>query len=288
MEADPLVIIVDDESQEPITATIQDELGCNKISVWPLSNLFCDVGIQFSYGEMVRNTITPPDRNLNISRIFDRVVEITPATARNIDSSGLTTVGMVSAAYQAVLNNFRYEISEHPQYSTVGRVVPLFSQWLYVKKFFPHLSIPDYAYGYGPEIVNFDHLDRAVHKSPFDLYSWIPNGPDKNMTNDHFVVSRPKGRPILSYCVGEEVSVVDLSNQKALHCEDIHILTRRVATIFGTKIGEILWFKEGPELTFASFSHKLFASSKTSDFRNRAQSVLSEMVRLSADWRVEA
>lgn len=295
MQSNPnrkLVCIVDDAAPEPLFDALQDLLGVDSVDVWPLSNLIRDAGIRFIEGRVEFSTQLHWPEGTLLSHILDRAVEITRATTKNAAQktgliySSACSIGLVSSALQHILKKYQGWSVENCQYSTVGKVLPLHLQWLCVERALPDIKTPSYLYGYGPEVVNFADFENPICKSPFDLYSWkTVNNLDKSAL-DKFIVERPKGSPVLSFCIEDLIFVCDPSTGLELTDDRIIQFTRDVARLFcrTTRIAEILWFIDEDRVTFAAFSHKLFSAVRTKIFQNRADEFYNILLEAAFDW----
>ena len=200
-------------------------------------------------------------------RIIDRVIEISGETIRNLgDSNGMLTRGIVSYAYQTLLCDFMGMESRRSSYSTVGNLVPLFTQWRIVRETIPSVEVPDFLYGYGPEKIDISGMRDPLFKSPFDIYNWRQSDPPGEGAFDVFVVDKPVGRPVLSYFLFGEIHVHDLhdpaSDLESGLGSRIRNATCRIAPAFRGDMGEMLWFANGRSLVFAAYSHVLNAASR--------------------------
>jgi len=287
-----LVFVIDDSSPEPLFSVLKDLIGAPAVDVWPVSNLIQDADVKFVNGRVeFPSQISWPTAN-NLSFVVDRLVEITSVTVNNAaaknGSSGLgsCSIGLVSKAYQFVLQNVENWDDKNCQYSTVGMVLPLHLQWNYIRKHFPFVAVPFYLYGYGPEILDYSNFQNPIFKTPFDLYSWRKGIAPENTVTDKFVVERPTGLPVLTFCIGacvfacDPVTGVELQNEKLIQ------LTNKISSLFCNKINiaEILWFLDGDSVTFGSLSHKLFAATRLEIFHKNVGRIYQELLNISSDW----
>jgi hypothetical protein len=149
-----------------------------------------------------------------------------------------------------------------------------------VKKAIPGISLPQFKYGYGPELVDASDIEAPIFKSPFDLYTWRPNTPtEKEDPVDVFVVDRPRGRPLNAFFCGQHVGMKWLDEPSDVDANTRTSLTPLVLgvkDVFTAFIGETLWFVHGNEITFASFSHHAFAAQRYSELKELVTTVLED------------
>lgn len=139
------------------------------------------------------------------------------------------------------------------QYSLCGHYLPLYLQWSQVLDACPWLRVPRYTYSFGSVPPDVSDFSRIVYKSPYDFRSWKPNKPPDFWWHT-FAVDRPAGVPVVATVIGGD-SVV----QGADIGEDVRSIVRdsaqAICRTFGSTFGEILYFADESEVTFAAFSH---------------------------------
>ena len=209
------------------------------------------------------------------------MVEVSQKTVVEFDGAkDLLQRGQVFACYEAVLNESGLSGADR-QYSTVGRLLPLPTQWRLVGQAGLPVTTPRFLYGYGPMPVDASTLERPTYKSPYDLYHWRANQPEEEGEIwDQFVVESPEGAPLLVSFLGEDYAVNALRKGEEQIAQDVSAtlvaLSRRIAGLFGAKLGEVLWYVNGAEIMFASFSHFLKGASLTPGFSIRAAAFLED------------
>lgn len=219
-----------------------------------------------------------PRRGLEDSLLVNRVVEISKESClRLADGMFAPTRGQVSHAYANLLKTYVQPCSLNQQYSTVGTLVPLFTQWRVVKEHMPGVSTPEYRYGYGPEIIDADGFDNPIYTTPFHLYDWRPNSPMVGIPLDTFIVERPKGNPLVAFFCGEHVAMRWLDEDNLVN-DSIAVPLRKlvlsVKDIFTAFVGESLWFIDEEISTFASFSHRLCTAQHYPELRELISAAL--------------
>lgn len=211
-------------------------------------------------------------------RILDRVIEVSPKTVEVIGADeGLLHRGQILDRYQAILASHDTPQPEM-RYSTVGRLHPLPTQWYLVERAGLPVATPVYRYGYGPTPIDTDDLSAPIFKSPFDLYKWKPNEPPDQEGElwDQFAVDLPAGVPVLTYFLGETRALHFLKEADELPpehvCRGLFAQMAAVATLFGSPVaGEVLWYVDGENVTFAAFSHFLSGAAQTPSFAADAE-----------------
>ncbi|MGH8079853.1 MAG: hypothetical protein ACREP7_04705 [Lysobacter sp.] len=216
---------------------------------------------------------------INADLVIDRVVEVTKLTCVAIGGAAPPPFrGQVLQAYESLLTCYRRpQTTGH--YSTVGTLVPLFTQWAMVQQTLPWVRVPDYKYGYGPEEVHADDFAQPVYKTPFDFYDWRPNDAPTGIPNDIFVVDRPPGMPMLTFFGGHRVatrSLVDGQRVDPVTMAKLKDVTLLIANRFDAYIGEILWFVDEAKITFAAFSHRLDAAKRFPETAELVAGALTE------------
>jgi hypothetical protein len=212
--------------------------------------------------------------------VIDRVVEISSQTILRIGGGVDITRGQVFSVYESILAT-GVPLEPSRKYCSMGQLFPLPTQWELLRQSYPDLLFPQYIYGYGPENIDPSECVDPIFKSPFDLYSWRPNCRPEGNVWDEFVVSRPRGRPIISYRVGSSTIVESLDGDgidsvlKALLTD----LTKRVLQSFSASIGEVLWFAEEGRVVFAAFSMFLAGAAKSPKFAGVARAYVNDQVR---------
>ena len=201
---------------------------------------------------------------LKIGLLINRVVEVSKESCLNLANRGIApSRGQVNHAYSILLKMYSQAPAQLQQYSTVGTLVPLFTQWRMIQNHISGISTPDYRYGYGPEIIDAEGFLRPIYTTPFHLYDWRPNSPMIDPPNDTFIIERPLGDPLLAFFCGDHVSMRWIAEgspaDKALP-DGFGDIVLSVKDIFGAWAGESLWFVDSDRITFASFSHRLSAA----------------------------
>ena len=212
--------------------------------------------------------------------IIDRVVEISSTTVSAVGgASALLHRGQVYSAYEQLLCK-ETSHRKSTQYTLLGRLLPLTTQWLLVNRALPQIGIPEFRSGYGPERVQAKGLTDPIFKSPFDLYSWRPNERPDEVVWDDFIVSRPVGRPILTYRLTDRTIIEALDHDVSFtgHEALLEIVFPKVLELFEAAVGEALWFGTGGQLTFAAFSHSLSGAAKSERFTDEADAYLQSFV----------
>ncbi len=261
-----LEFITDDAFDDPVIVHFEKACGAAcPVRRTRLSDMLKHHGFHVSReGELKQRN---PAATKEEGRVIDRVIEISGETIRNLgDRSGMLTRGIVSHAYQTLLSDVLGVKPRKSGYSTVGNLVPLFTQWRIVREAVPEVDVPDFLYGYGPEEVDVSDMRDPLFKSPFDIYNWRQSVPPGEEAFDVFVVDKPVGRPILSYFLFGEIHVHDLHDPatgpgSGLGAR-IRSATSRIAPAFRGDMGEMLWFANETSLVFAAYSHVLNAASR--------------------------
>jgi hypothetical protein len=201
--------------------------------------------------------------------LVNRVVEVSTQTCTTLaDGSFLPMRGQVNHVYERILSRYDQPYSSVHCYSTTGKLVPLFTQWRMAKDKMPWLEVPEYRYGYGPEIIDTSGLRAPIYKTPFNLYDWRPNSPPEGIPFDSFVVDRPKGDPLIAFFCGDHIAMRWLADGRSVSAEIVEKLTnsvRMIKEIFSAFLGESLWFIDGENTVFACFSHRLSAAQRYPD-----------------------
>jgi hypothetical protein len=273
-------MIVDDAANDPL-AEVGSALGEDGIEVLRLSDFVRREGFDFDPDSAdLRRVRRGGPAGPESLRILDRVVAISPFTLSQFDGGErLLRPGQLSFAYESLLREKGRAPDDGVAYSTVGKVLPLPTQWRLVLQNFPDVGVPAYKHGYGPEVVPAEDFERPIFKSPFDLYSWKTNERPEEVVWDQFIVEAPAGTPVLSYFLGSTVIVSSLRAEVELEprsVDRLSNLTLGIGRLFGADVGEILWFIDGDELTFAAFSHQLAAARRHGQFAQAAEGFLRE------------
>jgi hypothetical protein len=274
------VIVCDDFQPDPLAQVALGLPSGKAPRVVMLSDFLDGNGFAFDpeTGQMRRNA---PAREGGAQQILDRVVEVSQKTVAEIDGAkDLLQRGQVYACYEAVLNE-RGLVGAERQYSTVGRLLPLPTQWRLVGQAGLPVTTPRFLYGYGPMPVDTSTLERPTYKSPYDLYHWRANRPEEEGEIwDQFVVESPEGAPVLVWFLGDEYVVNALRKGEEQIAHDVSAtivpLSRRIAELFAANLGEVLWYVNGAEIMFAAFSHFLKGASLTPEFSTRAVAFLED------------
>ena len=226
-----------------------------------------------------------PLENASHHRVLDRVVEISPLAIENF-AGGKSSLqrGQLYSAYERLIAGTE-TLSERRQYTGLGKLLPLPTQWFIIAQNLPHVATPYFRYGYGPEIIDAEELCEPIYKSPFDLYTWKPNERVEGSIWDDFIVSRPAGRPILAYKLTENVKVEALDGGEidSTSSDVLADLTVETLELFSANIGEVLWFLDGDRPVFAAFSHFLAGAAKSPEFENEARKYLSGFILVNEE-----
>lgn len=282
------VMIVDDAVSDAL-AEVGAALGQEGLAleVLRLTDFVRQEGFEFDGETAVLRRVGQSGRTgSQRRRVLDRVVEISPYSLSRFDGGeGLLRRGQLSSAYEALLAEKGCAPADDAAYSTVGKLLPLPSQWRIVSRAFSEVSIPSYKHGYGPEVVPSEDFRNPIFKTPFDLYSWKANERPEGAVMDQFIVDAPEGTPILSYFLGSNVTVSSLRAETELDPElvdSLSKLTLRMAQLFRAEVGEILWFVDGDEVVFAAFSHFLAAARRHEPFAEGARCFLRDFLSSEA------
>lgn len=279
---DPMhnLIVCDDFVADPLAQAAGELAGSNAPRPVKLSEFLQLQGFGFDAmtGQMQRQHRPAGDWQ---ARILDRVIEVSRKTVEMFDGGkGVLERGQIYACYEDALREHAAGSGAARQYSTVGRLVPLPTQWHLIQQAGLGVSVPDYLYGYGPTPVDASGFTRPVFKSPFDLYHWRPDEAEPGDIWDQFVVESPQGAAVLVYFLGQRYCVAALRDgEKAIardQASTLIALSQRVAQTFSAEIGEVLWYVSGDEIVFAAFSHFLNGAPRTDQFPARARDYLSE------------
>lgn len=279
------VVVVDDAVSDPLVQYVTSHPELH-IEVKRLSGFLSEHGIEFRDGLAHFAKQQPrfrgeASRALR-GRLLNRVVTVSPTTIAALDSDkGVLLPGLVSNAYEFLLSEYQVNLAAHRCYSTVGRQLDLPSQWKTLTRALPGLVTPKYRHAFATEAISIAGFERPIFKSPFDLYNWKPNTPvSENESMDAFVVDRPQGCPVLTYCLGSRISIHSLETENvslSSHCtQRLLRLAAQVISNFDTDIGEMLWFITEEACVFAAFSHRLFAASRMSTFSANTNEYLAE------------
>jgi hypothetical protein len=280
------VLIVDDAMTDPL-AEVGKALGDEGIEVLRLSDFVRREGFDFDpEAADLRRLRTSGSAEPEQRRVLDRVVTVSTMSLSQFDGGErLLRPGQLSFAYETLLGEIGCAPDAGAAYSTVGKVLPLPTQWRLVSQNLPELAVPAYKHGYGPEMVPADDFEKPIFKSPFDLYSWKTNERPDEVVWDQFIVEAPGGTPVLSYFLGSNAIVSSLRAEVELEPESaarLSNLTLEIGRLFRAQVGEILWFVEGDKVVFAAFSHLLAAARRHGQFAEAAEGYLREFFSTEA------
>jgi hypothetical protein len=271
------VLVLDDAVGDPI-ADVLTRHPIDGLAIVQLSDFLKTNGVAYDNesGRLTRAL----NQSESYDRILDRVVEISPLAIENF-SGGKSSLqrGQLYSAYEELKTKTEM-LSEGRQYTGLGKLVPLPTQWFIIAKNLPHVATPSFRYGYGPEVIDAEGLREPIHKSPFDLYTWKPNERVEGFIWDDFIVSRPAGKPVLAYKLNDSVKVeaLDGSEVGPTSCDLLANLTVEALDLFSANIGEVLWFLDDDRAVFAAFSHFLAGAAKSPQFENEARRYLNSFM----------
>lgn len=271
------ILVLDDAVGDPI-ADVLTRHPIDGLAIVPLSDFLKASGVTYDEDSGRLTKLSLKDGTHD--RVLDRVVEISPLAIENF-AGGKSSLqrGQLYSAYEELMAETE-TLSERRQYTGLGKLVPLPTQWFIIAKNLPHVATPSFRYGYGPEVIDAEGLREPIHKSPFDLYTWKPNERAEGFIWDDFIVSRPAGRPFLAYRLNENVIIEALDGGEIDpgSCSDIANLTGEALDLFSANIGEVLWFLDGDRPVFAAFSHFLAGAAKSPQFENEARRYLGSFM----------
>ncbi len=270
-------LVFDDKVGDPI-ADVLIKRPIDDIEMVELSKFLLRFGVA---NDGPCRLIVSPD-SIRPKSVIDRVIEISPATIEAVGGAGTPLQrGQVYAAYEELISG-AMELSCDRQYTSLGKLVPLPTQWLLVRQRLPQVDVPAFVYGYGPETTDTTGFDQPIFKSPFDLYGWKPNKRPTGLIWDELVVDRPTGRPLLSYQLGGElvVEAFDGESVSARLTESITTLFPIVLDVFAARVGEALWFVGDGSITFAAFSHFLAGAARSRRFEGIAHTYLLQSLAI--------
>ena len=292
-----MLLVHDDSGLDPVSALLSARPRPD-VDVVPLSVFLRRMGVRFDdvggclVQAPVEPGILPVAGTRVIARVIDRVSEVSVRAARALvsvgadgssaDGSGdgpagddgapLPTTGQLQQAYEHLVRDLA-RLPPERQTSTLGWMLPLTSQWFVVRGALPHLSIPTFKSGYGPEPIDESGLERPIWKSPFDFYAWQPNQRPEGPIWDALVVSRPEGSPVLVYGRPDDLVVSALGAlgpeaSQALDAarQQLTADSARILQLFGFGIGEVLWFVSPQGRVFAACSPLLYGCARQPDF----------------------
>lgn len=278
------LIVCDDFVTDPLAQAAAGLAEAGAPRVVLLSDFLSDQGFAFDAltGQMQRRSAAAPAPEP--CRILDRVVEVSRKTVDVFDGgAGLLQRGQILACYETALHEHAAGPGANRQYATVGRLLPLPTQWHLIEQAGLGVSVPDYLYGYGPTPVDASGLERPVFKSPYDLYHWRPNEPEPGDVWDQFLVESPQGAPVLVDFFEDRFTVTalregceDIARDKA---ERLINLSQRAAEVFGAAHGEVLWYIGDDKILFAAFSHFLKGAARTGAFTDHARDYLADFFK---------
>jgi len=277
----PNVIVCDDFVGDPLADIAASLDGADTPEFILLSDFLDREGYYYDRDDATlrRRTESLDDfDDLPTMRILDRVVELSPRTVDVIGGeNGVLQRGQILDRYRAILTRHKTPVPDM-RYSTVGRLHPLPTQWYMVDHAGLPVATPVYRYGYGPTPIDTDDLAAPIFKSPFDLYKWKPNQPPEQEGElwDQFAADLPAGVPVLTYFLGETRALHFLKEVDVLPpehvCRGLFVHMDAVAALFGNPVaGEVLWYVDGEDVTFAAFSHFLSGAAQTSSFAADAE-----------------
>lgn len=137
-------------------------------------------------------------------------------------------------------------------YGLCGDYLPLYLQWQNIQTLGIEIGTPRYDYAFGSVPPTIEGFANTIYTAPFDLRSWQPNSPPERHW-DTFVVERPTGIPVVATIINNSVlfsETLDRNTEQFLHSA-----SQSISQLFGTIFGEILFFIDESNVTFAAFSH---------------------------------
>jgi hypothetical protein len=271
------ILVLDDAVGDPI-ADVLTRYPIDGLAIVQLSDFLKASGVAYdeNSGRLIKLSLDDKPHD----RVLDRVVEISPLAIENF-AGGKNSLqrGQLFSAYDELIAKTE-TLSEGRQYTDLGKLVPLPTQWFIIAKNLPNVATPTFRYGYGPEVIDAEGLREPIHKSPFDLYTWKPNERTEGFIWDDFIVSRPSGRPFLAYRLNDNVIVeaLDGGETDSGSCDVLAKLTVEALELFSAEIGEVLWFLDEGRSVFAAFSHFLAGAAKSPKFENEARTYLGSFM----------
>lgn len=282
MEGAGVVFIVDNGARDPGVERMRQISP--HVSALTLTEVLLAAGCRYSPETRL---LYPPAADGGMCKldeciVFDRVIEVSDETVMLLtNGTGGLSRGQVSFCYEKLLRSRKILTTNDVAYSTVGKLVSLVTQWHWVQAALPHLQTPDYVYGYGPEVVDASNFENAIYSSPLNLYQWRPNERPEGEVWDTFVINRPKGQPLLTTFLDKETSHeflgADADTVAPALAAQLTAYAGVIKSLFAARVGELLWFIHGEQITFASFSHALYTSAGSVSFDKLALRFLAAL-----------
>ena len=208
-------------------------------------------------------------------QLMDRVIEISPATLHELDGRRrILHRGQVMDQYLDIVRTSQ-AINPDNQYSAVGTLVPLATQWKLVDGLGGEILTPSYRYGYGPVVVDTTGMTDPIYKSPFDFYNWRSEPFDTRKISDQFIVEKPTGVPFAYCLMGQENRLIPLApDARSLddyQLDVVHAHSERVRSLFGADACEIIWFHDAGRWMFGACSLAFKVAGLSFDFQSMAE-----------------
>ena len=259
-------VLLYSHEEDPITAVILSSEVCLELDIISLSlkSLLKDVAILDEiYEKQVKiQWILPSGITISNSKecyLFNRALTIPHKIFEDFAEEDQNYSICEFRAYLAFAIEAFPNCSAKPgAFGLSGNQYSLPRQWELVQNSKLNLSVPDYWLGNLNDISDNENL---VYSHPYNYYYWKPNKIELKKTT--FAFERPKGIPIISSIVGNEIRIFPFRNADVITSESLKTikeLSYEILNIFNYRIAEILFFSIDNLIIFGMISNMPYAS----------------------------
>jgi hypothetical protein len=198
---------------------------------------------RFSNGDLIEN-----DKQ---HYLINRVLGFSDTLFDDFEESDRSYAQSEFKAYLTfAIEAFPYTSARPTAFGICGNRYSLPRQWEMVKESQLHLTTPLYFLG---NLSQFKKPQNLVYSEPYNYYKWRPS-----ISNASFAFVRPKGEPVISLVLGEEVSIYTYHTQVILskdQLDKIKNILQQLRILFSLEIFEALIFVDNDQFHFGMVSN---------------------------------
>ncbi|HEL2977718.1 TPA: hypothetical protein UMB92_000535 [Stenotrophomonas maltophilia] len=245
------VVVLHSEKQDAVATALRDVKG---VAVMHLDQLTCLWTIREAAPIVAPRPVREP--MLHAGYVINRIFDISRCDiGAKVREYGLHE-NWIHAALGSVLAGTTTLAHGVGRRGVNKSLLPLNVQWALISDLVPDIRVPSFAFGFGHRMPDTSHLKNPIQKSVWSYFKWdgTPDVEEGEEQWHPFFVERPEGVPVVCSYHGD---ALDLEFPRGEVLIDVGVAASLVAACretFDSRIGEILLYAHGTEITFCAFS----------------------------------
>lgn len=260
-----MIVFIYSHDDEKLTSILKNNLKKKECIILSIKHLLNDFSIfdTFVDGQAKINwfdNCNTQITNDNSTILINRVLDVPRELFQHFHENDRNYAKREFEAYLSfALSAFKHKVGNASPMGLAGRFFSLINQWQRIKNH-THIKTPEYFYGPRTHLPSHFH-NQSVCGSLFDYGNWQVSDMKSEDIGNKLYYKRPHGIPIFAFLAGKDVVLAQLSNHQLELIDDKRIekITLQIGNLFNYPFAEILFFKNGENISFGCINQSINA-----------------------------